>query len=211
MTDLFSNQQDPIQNPSPGITLLKGLAAPFDLYKHIHRIQNQAPFRHITTPNGHETQIAMSNCGAYGWVSNLRGYAYVPKDPLSNKPWPPLPDDFLTLSAQACELAGIRPFTPNACLINRYEIGNGLGQHQDKDEANFDYPIVSISLGLSAVFQLFGQERGGHSLDIVLEDLDVLVIAPPARLFYHAIKPIKADILRPNLTQRFNLTLRKAK
>jgi alkylated DNA repair protein (DNA oxidative demethylase) len=199
-----------IETPSPGITLIKGLADSARCIELITDITQIAEFRHMLTPMGHPTQVAMSNCGEYGWTSQASGYAYLKYDPLNQQAWPPIPDYFLQLSQQAIQLSNLPSFTPDSCLINRYDIGMAMGRHQDKDEHDLSEPIVSISLGLSAIFQVFRDGRNGEKLDILLDDGDVLIMHGPARHYYHGIKPIKAHKLQPSLTQRFNLTLRRA-
>jgi len=208
--NLASFDQRRIETPTQGITLIKGLANSSQCLELIHHIEQQAEFRNMMTPMGHRTQVAMSNCGQYGWTSSAFGYAYLKYDPLTKQPWPALPEYFLQLSQQAMELSSLPAFLANSCLINRYDVGMQMGHHQDKDERDLSQPIVSISLGLSAVFQVFRDGRNGNKLDILLEDGDVLIMHGPARQFYHGIKPIKHDALQPNLTTRYNLTLRRA-
>ena len=214
MSDLFSHLHhhtpDTPQVLAPGLTLIKGLASQYPLMQHIQYITSQAPLRHMMTPMGYPTKVAMSNCGPFGWVSSQHGYGYQASDPVSNFPWPTMPEDFKTLACKAAKIAGIQDFKTNACLINQHQIGDTLGSHQDKDEANFNWPIVSVSLGLNAVFQVFGEQRSGKPMDILLQDGDVLVIHGPARLCFHGVKAIKADVLQPNLQHRYNLTFRRA-
>ena len=195
--------------PITGVCLIKGLANGPVLLEHIHRITQQAPFRHMMTPMGHPTQVAMSNCGQYGWTSSEAGYGYKPLDPQSNQPWPAKPNGFLALVNRATQLAKLPPFQPDSALINRYDIGMAMGRHRDKDEADLSQPIVSVSLGLSAVFQIFTDGRNGGKYELLLQDGDVLIMYGPARGYYHGIKPIKADALQPNLQHRYNLTMRR--
>lgn len=199
-----------IETPTQGITLLKGLADSAKCLNLIDHIAQHAEFRHMMTPMGHATQVAMSNCGDYGWTSSASGYGYRKYDPLNHQPWPALPAYFLQLVRHAMQLSTLQSFSPNSCLINRYDIGMQMGAHQDKDEQDLSQPIVSISLGLSAVFQIFRQGRHGEKLELLLEDGDVLIMHGPARHYYHGIKPIKADVLQPKLQMRHNLTLRRA-
>ncbi len=214
MSDLFSNLQhhspDSPQILAPGLTLIKGLAAKFRLMQHIQHITKKAPFRHMMTPMGHPTKVAMSNCGPLGWVSSQQGYGYSAFDPLSSSSWPAMPTDFKSLAHEAASIAGIQDFQTDSCLINQYHIGDSLGRHQDKDEANFNWPIVSVSLGLDAVFQIFSKQGSTKPHNILLQDGDVLVMHGPARLCFHGIKAIKADALQPNLQHRYNLTFRRA-
>ncbi len=211
MADLFSNQQPLKQELMPGITLLKGIANEIEFLPHIKRIIQQAPLRHMMTPMGHASKVAMSNCGPLGWVSDKQGYRYSPTDPLSDLAWPKMPSTFFDFAQKAAKEVGIDNFCPDACLINQYAVGVAMGKHQDIDETGFNWPIVSVSLGLKAVFQVSGNARTGKNLNILLEDMDVLVLHGPARLYYHGVQAIKADPLQPNLKHRFNLTFRKAR
>lgn len=222
MSDLFSqpnalDEAPTTQELGPGITLIKGLVPSSLTLKHIQEIIGQAPLRHMMTPMGHTTKISMTNCGDYGWVSSLHGYTYSPTDPLSHQPWPEIPQALAKLAHQAALLAGIDHFIPDACLVNQYEVGQSLGRHQDKDEADFNWPIVSFSIGLQAIFQVFattqnsGHAKSSQTQNILLQDGDALVVHGPARLRHHGIKTVKADLLQPNLQYRYNLTFRKAR
>jgi alkylated DNA repair protein (DNA oxidative demethylase) len=211
MTDLFSEQVPSIQVIAPGITLLKQFADSSELLPLILLIQQQSPFRHMSTTMGHNMRVTTTNCGELGGHSDANGYRYLKTDPLTSKPWPNMPDVFKALAIRASEAAGILGFNPDSCLINHYPIGISMGSHQDKGEIDFNWPIISVSIGLTAIFQVFGATRSGVELEIKQDDGDVLVIGGPARLFYHGVKPIKPDLLQPNLTERINLTLRKAR
>src|SRR5262245_13435845 len=102
-----------------------------------------APFRNMVTPGGYTMSVAMTNCGAAGWVTDSSGYRYARQDPASGNPWPPMPAIFLSLAARAAAAAGFEDFLPDACLINRYTPGAKLSLHQDKNETDFTAPIVS--------------------------------------------------------------------
>jgi alkylated DNA repair protein (DNA oxidative demethylase) len=143
-----------------GAVLLRGYAKPLeaDLIVDISDIVAQAPFRHMVTPGGHAMSVAMTNCGGAGWVTDRTGYRYDANDPEAGRPWPVMPPSFRALAGQAAAEAGFLNFSPDACLINRYQPGARMSLHQDKDEHDFGAPIVSVSLGLSAVF-LFGGLR----------------------------------------------------
>jgi len=176
----------------------------------VQNVTAHAPFRHLFTPGGLRMSVAMSNCGALGWVSDRRGYRYDAIDPASGQPWPRMPEVFLKLAGSAAALAGFGGFTPDACLINRYEAGTRLSLHQDKDERDFTQPIVSVSLGIPATFLFGGPDRGGKCLRIPLSHGDVVVWGGPARLRYHGVAPLK-QAAHPLLgTQRINLTFRRA-
>jgi alkylated DNA repair protein (DNA oxidative demethylase) len=195
-----------------GAVLLRGFAsadAPA-LMEAIARIAAAAPFRNMITPGGFRMSVAMSNCGQVGWVTDKGGYRYDALDPSTGLPWPAMPEIFRRLAVSAAAAGGFDGFDPDACLINRYEPGAKLSLHQDKDERNFSAPIVSVSLGLPAVFLFGGTRRNGLMRRVRLESGDVAVWGGPARLAYHGIAPL-ADGEHP-LTGRFriNLTFRKA-
>lgn len=174
-------------------------------------IVEAAPFRHLVTPGGQRMSVAMTNCGPYGWISDRRGYRYEPIDPDSGKPWPALPDPFLDLARRAAADAGYPNFTPDACLINRYEPGSRLTLHQDKNEQDFNEPIVSVSLGLPAVFLFGGPARVDRPRRVRLVHGDVAVWGGPSRLNFHGIAPL-GDGDHPFMgPHRINLTLRRAR
>lgn len=169
-----------------------------------------APFRRMVTPGGFEMSVAMTNCGAAGWVTDRRGYRYDAIDPDSGKPWPPMPEAFLALATEAAAAAGYAGFVPDACLINRYEPGARLSLHQDRNERDFDSPIVSVSLGLPATFQFGGLGRTDPVRKIPLRHGDVVVWGGPSRLFFHGVPALKEGD-HPRLGRvRLNLTFRKA-
>ena len=210
MNDLFDNLRPPIEEVYPNTFLLSGYADSAALLSEILRLASASPFRKMQTPMGHYTGIELTNCGAYGWVSDARGYRYEAIDPITNKPWPEMPTQFHQLAEDAAALAGFEKFDSNACLINHYQIGDKLGSHQDKDEGEFDSPIVSISIGLPATFQIFGKTRSGVEKEVELKDGDVMVWGGTSRLIYHGVKTIKQDKLNPQSTDRYNITFRKA-
>jgi alkylated DNA repair protein (DNA oxidative demethylase) len=169
-----------------------------------------APFRNMVTPGGYQMSVAMTNCGALGWVSNRRGYHYTPHDPSSGLPWPDMPPAFKKLAATAAAAVGFDRFEPDACLINRYTPGTRLSLHQDKNERDFSQPIVSVSLGAPAVFLFGGLQRSDKTPRITLVHGDVVVWGGADRLRYHGVLPLK-PYSHPVLgNQRINLTLRKA-
>lgn len=176
----------------------------------IEAITGQAPFRNMVTPGGFEMSVAMTNCGAAGWVTDRSGYRYQAHDPRSNKPWPAMPSEFLALADEAATAAGFANFVPDACLINRYEPGAKLSLHQDKDEASYAHPIVSVSLGLPATFQFGGPKRSDPVHRVALEHGDVVVWGGPSRLFHHGVLTLKNGEHPMTGNRRFNLTLRKA-
>jgi len=135
-----------------GAVLLRAFCDPAALMRGVAEVAAAAPFRHMITPGGYRMSVAMTNCGPLGWVSDKSGYRYSPIDPVSGSAWPAMPESFVELAADAAAQAGFADFAPDACLINRYETGAKLSLHQDKDERDFDAPIVSVSLGLPATF-----------------------------------------------------------
>ena len=143
-----------------GAVLLRGFVRPLesDLIAALREIVAQAPFRRMFTPGGHQMSVAMTNCGSAGWVTDHSGYRYDGIDPNSGQPWPAMPAAFRELAKQAAADGGFDGFAPDACLINRYEPGARMSLHQDKDEQDFAAPIVSVSLGLPAIFLFGGAE-----------------------------------------------------
>jgi alkylated DNA repair protein (DNA oxidative demethylase) len=212
--DLFQNElSQPEQlELGPGVTVLRGFALGDEeaLLNDLNHVVQMAPFRHMVTPGGFRMSVGMTNCGSVGWVSDRKGYRYDPTDPLTGESWPPIPGSFLRLAANAAAEGGFPQFLPDACLINRYEPGAKMSLHQDKDEKDFDQPIVSVSLGLPAVFQFGGLKRSEKPQRIHLLHGDVIVWGGPARLRYHGVLPLK-DGIHPKLGNvRINLTFRKA-
>ncbi|HWB82732.1 MAG TPA: DNA oxidative demethylase AlkB [Bryobacteraceae bacterium] len=196
----------------PGATVLRRFAAPDDaaLLHAIEGVTARAPFRHMITPGGFRMSVAMTNCGLLGWVSDRTGYRYDPIDPVSGQAWPPMPEAFRRLATSAAERAGFPRYVPDACLINCYEPGTKLSLHQDKDERDYDQPIVSVSLGIPAVFLFGGLKRSDKTDRVPLAHGDVVVWGGPARLRYHGVLPLKEghhDLFGP---RRINLTFRKA-
>jgi DNA oxidative demethylase len=169
-----------------------------------------APLRHMVTPGGKLMSVAMSNCGALGWLSDRRGYRYDRIDPERGAAWPPMPPEFADLAAAAAARAAYPGFVPDVCLINRYAAGARLTPHQDRDERNFAQPIVSVSLGLSARFQFGGLERSDPRLVVLLHHGDVVVWGGPARLCYHGVLPIGEGTHPATGACRINLTFRRA-
>src|ERR1700691_1301003 len=169
-----------------GTAILRGFALEREvaLLDALFAIAARSPFRHWVTPGGFRMSVAMTNCGSLGWVSDRAGYRYVACDPLSGVPWPPMPPVFLELARTAAQAGGFADFEPDACLVNRYEPGARLTLHQDKDERDFSAPIVSVSLGLPAIFLWGGRERGQRPRRLLLESGDVVVWGGPARLVF---------------------------
>jgi DNA oxidative demethylase len=195
-----------------GATLLRGFARQQvpGLLAAVQEVAAAAPFRHMVTPGGYRMSVAMTNCGAAGWITDRAGYRYDPIDPLSGRAWPGMPRAFSRLAAGAAAAAGFSGFVPDACLINRYEPGARLSLHQDKDERDGTQPIVSVSLGLPAIFLFGGSRRGERPHRIRIESGDVAVWGGPARFAFHGVDPLAdgEDTLTGRC--RINLTLRRA-
>jgi alkylated DNA repair protein (DNA oxidative demethylase) len=195
-----------------GAVVLRGFAVPHEaaIFAALHDITTQAPFRHMITPGGSRMSVAMTNCGAYGWVTDRTGYRYDGMDPDSGKVWPHMPDAFAQLARDAAASAGFDAFVPDACLINRYEPGARLSLHQDRNERDFSTPIVSVSLGIPAVFLFGGLRREDKPQRVQLQHGDVAVWGGPARLRYHGVQALKDGYVPPLGRVRINLTFRKA-
>jgi DNA oxidative demethylase len=196
-----------------GAVLLRGFARPLetDLIADLRAIVAQAPFRHMVTPGGHPMSVAMTNCGNAGWVTDRGGYRYDANDPEAGKPWPQMPPAFRMLAEQAAAEAGFTKFLPDACLINRYQPGARMSLHQDRDEHDFGAPIVSVSLGLPAIFLFGGLKRSDKPQRYRLEHGDIAVWGGPARLFFHGVAPLADGEHAVMGKQRINLTFRKAR
>jgi alkylated DNA repair protein (DNA oxidative demethylase) len=197
---------------APGAAVLRGFALADEaaLLADMRRITAQVPLRQMVTPGGFRMSVAMTNCGSLGWVSDISGYRYDAADPTTGQPWPPLPASFLRLAHGAAALAGFEGFVPDGCLINRYEPGAKLSLHQDKDERDHSAPIVSVSLGLPAVFQFGGNKRTDQTVRVPLEHGDVVVWGGPSRLRYHGVLQLRHGHHPLLGEQRINLTFRKA-
>jgi alkylated DNA repair protein (DNA oxidative demethylase) len=186
------------------------LPAECGLLAAIEAVCAAAPLRHWRTPGGHSMSVTSTNCGGRGWVSDRRGYRYEACDPVSGTPWPAIPRCFVELAMRAAEAGGYGGFLPDACLVNHYVPGARMSLHQDRDERDFSAPIVSVSLGLPAVFLLGGATRSATQLRVPLHHGDVVVWGGPARLRFHGVLPIEPG--RHHLVggRRINLTLRRA-
>lgn len=212
---LFDNDPVPYAAPepiAPGAMLLRGFALDVaqSLMLSVQQVIASAPLRHLVVPGGHTMSVAMSNCGALGWVSDRSGYRYSATDPLSGQPWPAMPACFVSLAVRAAAEAGFDGFRPDACLINRYEPGARLSLHQDRDEGDLSAPIVSVSLGLPAVFLFGSMQRNDRPARLRLAHGDVAVWGGPARLAYHGVAPLADGEHALAGRRRINLTFRCA-
>jgi DNA oxidative demethylase len=197
---------------APGAIVLRGFARARGpvLLEALAEVTAQAPFRFLITPGGYQMSVAMTNCGVVGWISDRTGYRYGALDPLTERHWPAMPAVFAALAAEAAACAGFPAYAPDACLINQYEPGSRLSLHQDKNEQDYGAPIVSVSLGLPAVFLFGGSLRTDRTQRVPLAHGDVVVWGGPSRLRYHGVLALK-DGEHPLLgRRRINLTFRKA-
>ncbi|MEM8548644.1 MAG: alpha-ketoglutarate-dependent dioxygenase AlkB, partial [Pseudomonadota bacterium] len=161
MDDLFASQRPAQIAVTDGIRQLTGFADTASLQSGLDEVLSISPWRQQQTPGGRTIRVRITNCGDYGWVSDARGYRYEATDPVTGAPWPALPEAWVQLAVRAASTAGCPDYRPNACLINRYEVGDSMGSHQDKNERDFRQPVVTVSLGLPAEFLIYGDTRGG--------------------------------------------------
>jgi alkylated DNA repair protein (DNA oxidative demethylase) len=194
-----------------GAVLLRGFAEAEAslLLEEVQKVAGAAGFRHLITPGGYTMSVAMTNCGRVGWVSDRSGYRYDPLDPETGDPWPAMPAAFLDIAARAAAEAGFTGYDPDACLINRYVPGSKLSLHQDRDEKDAWSPIVSVSLGLPAVFLWGGKRRADRVRRLRLENGDVVVWGGPARFVYHGVSKLRDGQHPLTGATRINLTFRK--
>ena len=214
--DLFADQAPTppgqVEQIGEQAYVLRGFALPWleRLLPALDSVLQAAPFRQMVTPGGFTMSVALSSCGALGWTTDRSGYRYTAHDPQTGHPWPDMPAVFRELAQAAAQQAHFEHFEPDACLINRYVPGARMSLHQDKNERSFAAPIVSMSLGLPAVFQFGGFERSDKSLRIPLFHGDIVVWGGVDRLRYHGVLPLKEG-QHPRLgAQRINLTFRTA-
>ena len=214
MSDLFAAQ---VQGRStalgPQARVLHGFALPLAdaLREGIEAVAEVAPFRHLVTPGGHVMQVAMTNCGHFGWCSDRRGYRYDPVDPQTGQPWPAFPPAFVALAGEAAEAAGFPGYRPDACLVNRYAPGTRLSLHQDRDEDDRIAPIVSVSMGLPATFLFGGFARGDRTVRVPLMHGDVVVWGGVDRMRFHGVLPVPPGLHPATGGCRLNLTFRKVR
>ena len=197
---------------APQAVVLRGFALPDEgrLLRELAQVWEQAPPRHMVTPGGYRMSAALTNCGTLGWTTDERGYRYTRHDPVTGQPWPALPASFMALAQRAAQAAGFPDFQPDACLINRYLPGARMSLHQDKNERDFRFPIVSVSLGIPAIFLFGGMKRSDAVQRVALQHGDVAVWGGEDRLRYHGVASLK-DATHPSFgAVRVNLTFRRA-
>ncbi|QBR00186.1 DNA oxidative demethylase AlkB [Paraburkholderia pallida] len=210
---LFESTDDAhCESIGPRAFVLRGFALPHAdaLVAAIADIEARAAFRNMVTPGGFMMSVALTNCGEFGWTTDRRGYRYTREDPETGKPWPVMPDVFSTLASRAASATGFIGFNPDACLVNRYLPGSRLSLHQDRNERDFDAPIVSVSLGMSATFLFGGHTRSDRTAKIPLHHGDVVVWGGVDRLRFHGVMPLKDEPHSVLGSQRINFTFRKA-
>jgi alkylated DNA repair protein (DNA oxidative demethylase) len=195
-----------------GALLLRGFAhdETADLVAAVDQVAAISPLRHMITPGGFRMSVAMTNCGDAGWITDRSGYRYSRQDPATGRPWPPMPAMFRALAVRAAAASGFDGFAPDACLINRYEPETKLSLHRDEDERDLTAPVVSVSLGLPAIFLWGGLSRKDRASRIRLESGDVVVWGGPARLVYHGVAPLAEGEHPLTGHSRINLTFRNA-
>ena len=211
--DSVAEAQPSREEIADGAVLLRAFVRPIEseLIAAVRAIVAQSPFRRMTTPGGHLMSVAMTNCGARGWITDHTGYRYDPIDPRTGAPWPAMPPVLRDLALRAAEQGGFTGFAPDACLVNRYTPGTRLSLHQDKDELDYSAPIVSVSLGLPATFLFGGMARSDKPRRFRLVHGDVVVWGGPSRLAYHGVAPL-ADGEHALLgRKRVNLTFRRTR
>lgn len=195
----------------PGVSLLPGFAADeAGLIAAAETVAAVSPFRVMAVPSGAKMSAAITNCGVAGWMSDRRGYRYQAHDPETGRAWPEMPDVFRDLATRAAAQAGFAGFVPDVCLMNRYAPGAKMGLHQDRDEVDYSAPIVSVSLGLPAVFLWGGPKRTDRIVRLPLASGDVVVWGGTERLYFHGIAPIKPGSHTILGAMRLNLTFRRA-
>ncbi len=207
----FKTQTSAIYEIASGAKLLKGFALDYEekLILDTSMLMRQSKPRHMMTPRGFKMSVAMTSCGNLGWTSSNRGYVYHSYDPETSLPWPKMPDSFVTLARESAGICGFPDFIPDSCLINLYSIGAKMALHQDKDEKDMESPIVSVSLGIPAIFMFGGNSRKDKVRRILLEHGDIVVWGGSSRLNFHGIMPIQENSHGILGRSRINLTFRK--
>lgn len=187
-----------------------GIGEASQLLADVRAVEACAPWRHMVTPGGLRMSVAMTNCGEVGWVSDHQGYRYVAQDPHSGLPWPLMPLSMRAFAIRAAAAAGFPGFAPDACLINRYDAGSRLTAHQDRNERDLAAPVVSVSLGIPAVFFFGGARRRDPVRRLTLLHGDVVVWGGSSRLAFHGVSKLADGEHALTGRCRINLTFRQA-
>jgi alkylated DNA repair protein (DNA oxidative demethylase) len=198
----------------PGAVLMRGLALKEDrdLLAAVETLCKLSPFRQVTTPGGLPMSVVSTACGQRNRLYENSGFRYPDESGAAKLPSPlrpAMPEVFFAFAVRAAALAGFPRFRPDAGLVNRYQTGVKLGLHQDRHECDLTEPIVSVSLGLPAVFLMGGLQRTGPTRRILLEHGDVVVWGGPSRMRFHGVLPLRPGIHPLTGTYRLNLTFRK--
>ncbi len=208
MPDLFGGSTDALDYLN-GVRIYRGWLscdAQKRMVSDLRAVAATAPFRRYETPGGRKMSVAMTAAGALGWMTDRGGYRYA-ETHQNGKAWPDIPDSILTVWR---DVSGADR-EPDSCLVNFYGEGAKMGLHQDKDEADTRWPVVSITLGDEALFRVGGSDRKDPTLSTWLSSGDVAVLQDATRLAYHGIDRIKfrsSDLLPEG--GRINVTLRIA-
>lgn len=210
MNDLFDSIAPKMDELASGVFLFRSYVDEDIFMQTVKDVTKKIPFRHMITPGGKKINVAGSSMGKCGWYSDRRGYRYEMTDPVTGKNWPAIPSHIGKIITDAAKKAGFPSFKADTCFINRYEPNVRLTAHIDQDEVDFNQPIVSVSLGVSAIFQIFGEIRCGKPLNIPLHSGDLLIFGGPARRLYHGVKKLEQSHHPLTGDNRINLTFRKA-
>ena len=177
----------------------------------VRRVETKAPFRQARTKSGGLYSADMTNCGRVGWWSDAKGYRYTETQPETGAPWPKMPPTFSKALTAIVARSPWPDFTADACLINHYGKGAKMGLHQDRDEADFNQPIVTVCLGAAADFLIGGFERSDKPVVIIAESGDVILMGGDSRMRFHGVRKIYPGTSPlPGLDGRISLTFRKA-
>lgn len=211
--DLFADmpEQQRITLGKQAVVLRQRASALADqLVAEIQSVVTQAPLYQMVTPGGLPMSVRTTSCGSHGWASDQRGYGYASAQP-NAEAWPPIPPNWRDLAVAAAKEAGFVQFAPDTCLVNQYRLDSRMTLHQDRSEQDLRQPVVSISLGMSALFLWGGMQRSDKAAHVELHHGDVVVWGGVDRLRFHGIKHL-TGAPHPSLgAMRYNLTLRRAR
>jgi len=181
------------------------------LWTALEKVLAAAPPLQNRTKGGGLTSAAMTNCGAFGWWSDTKGYRYTSVSPATGSPWPPIPGEFLEVLQGITEKSPWPSFMPDACLVNFYGPGAKMGLHQDRDEKDFTQPIVTVCLGDAADFVVGGFARADKVVPVRVSSGDILVMGGSSRMRFHGVRKVYAGTSPlPDIGGRYSLTFRKA-
>ncbi|THJ30850.1 DNA oxidative demethylase AlkB [Lampropedia aestuarii] len=197
----------------PQAVVLRQKASPLaaELVARIEDVLQHSPLYQMATPGGKPLSVRTTSCGTHGWSSDPTGYSYVRHHPLTDQAWPEIPAAWSALATEAAQEAGFAQFAPDTCLINQYGLDSKMALHQDRSEQDLRQPVVSISLGMSALFLWGGMQRSDKPAHVLLHHGDMVVWGGVDRLRFHGIKHL-TGAPHPQLgAMRYNLTLRRAR